>query len=130
MVIIDSSAWIAFLRDGEGPTADGVAEVLKQGSGSTCGVIEMEILAGARSERHLQELEALLGDVDRLSIEAFDYSAAAQIYRQCRAQGVTPRGLEDCLIGAVALRSGAEVLHNDRDFERLGEVTGVRTRRS
>ena len=130
MVMIDSSAWIAFLRDEQSPTAGAVAATLQSAAGATCGVVEMEIFSGAQSERHLQALEALLGSVERVSIEDEDYAAAAEIYRRCRARGITPRGLEDCLIGAIAMRTDTVVLHDDRDFDRLAEVTGVRARRS
>jgi hypothetical protein len=33
--------------------------------------------------------------------------------------------LTDCLIGAVALRVGVPVLHNDRDFDVLARHAGV-----
>jgi hypothetical protein len=33
--------------------------------------------------------------------------------------------LTDCLIGAVALRVGVSVLHNDRDFDVLARHAGL-----
>jgi predicted nucleic acid-binding protein len=35
--------------------------------------------------------------------------------------------LNDCLIAAVALRTGHAVLHADRDFDALGRHTGLRS---
>ncbi len=43
-------------------------------------------------------------------------SGAAELYRACRGGGETPRKLTDCLIAAVAIRSGAELLCEDADF--------------
>ena len=52
-----------------------------------------------------------------------DYDKAAELYRQCRSRGETVRKLLDCLIAAVAIRSGIPVLHNDRDFDALARHT-------
>ncbi|MBA3764697.1 MAG: PIN domain-containing protein [Actinobacteria bacterium] len=36
------------------------------------------------------------------------------------------RTLNDCLIAAVAIRSGATVLHSDRDFDAIARHTELR----
>jgi predicted nucleic acid-binding protein len=56
---------------------------------------------------------------------ASDFNAAARIYRRCRAAGVTPRGLIDCAIAAVALRAGASLLACDRDLVQVARVIGI-----
>jgi len=47
-----------------------------------------------------------------------------RIYRRCRRAGVTPRGLIDCMIAAVAWRRRATVLAHDADLHRLASVIG------
>ena len=37
--------------------------------------------------------------------------------------GITPRRLLDCLIAAVAIRTGVPVLAQDRDYELIAEHT-------
>ena len=54
-----------------------------------------------------------------------DFEAAARIYRRCRRVGVTPRGLVDCLVAAVAWRRGASLLCRDVDLERVAGVMGI-----
>ena len=54
-----------------------------------------------------------------------DHELAASMYRSCRSHGETVRRLIDCLIGAVAVRAGAEVLHADTDFVVLARHTDV-----
>ena len=56
---------------------------------------------------------------------ASDFDAAARIYRRCRAAGVTPRGLIDCLIAAVAWRHEAPLLAHDADLARIAAVIGA-----
>jgi predicted nucleic acid-binding protein len=48
-----------------------------------------------------------------------DFEAAAELYRRCRRGGETVRTLMDCLVAAVALRTGAAVLHQDRDYDAI-----------
>ena len=56
---------------------------------------------------------------------AIDFDAATRIYRMCRRSGVTPRGMVDCMIAAVALRHGARLLANDTDLDRVADVMGI-----
>lgn len=51
--------------------------------------------------------------------------AAATLYGICRRHGVTPRGLVDCMIASVALRTRSRLLAADGDFERRGRVLGL-----
>jgi predicted nucleic acid-binding protein len=54
-----------------------------------------------------------------------DFEGAARIYRTCRRVGVTPRGMIDCMIAAVARRHGAVMLARDVDMARVGRVVGI-----
>ena len=55
-----------------------------------------------------------------------DYDEAAALYRACRGEGETVRKLIDCLIGSIAIRADAAVLHNDSDFDVLARHTELR----
>ena len=116
MILIDTSAWVAFLRDTGSPTCNRV-EALLESETAICDAIRMEVLAGARDERHLRSLRGLLARATVLPTGPTDYENAAALYRHCRQQGETVRKLIDCLIGAVAIRTDAAILHNDTDFE-------------
>lgn len=75
-------------------------------------------------------LRARLMALPRLMVRGLaDYEEAADLYRACRSRGVTVRKLIDCLIAAVAIREGATVLHNDRDFDLLVRHTRLRVER-
>jgi predicted nucleic acid-binding protein len=54
-----------------------------------------------------------------------DFDAAARIYRRCRSVGVTPRGMVDCMIAAVAWRHRAAILADDIDLVRVAAVMGI-----
>lgn len=124
MILIDTSAWIEFLRDTASPICDEVDRLLAADV-ATCDPIRMEVLAGARDEAHLRQLRGLLARATVLPTGPADYEAAAALYRVCRARGEMVRRLIDCLIGAVAVREGAPVLHADADFDVLARHTGL-----
>jgi len=125
VTLIDSSAWIEFLRDGNVATADAVEALLRSGGALTEPVV-MEVLAGARSGRHGEQIRTLLGTVDLLPVTAEDWATAALLYRMCRVNGATIRSMVDCLIASVAIRNDVPVLAEDRDFEALAAHTPLR----
>ena len=59
MILIDTSAWVEFLRDTGSATCSRV-DALLDDEIAICDAIRMEVLAGARDERHLQALRRLL----------------------------------------------------------------------
>jgi len=122
VILVDTSAWIEFLRDTGSEVCVAVDRLLDSDL-AICDAVSMEVLAGARSERHLNQLRGLLARTTVLPTTPADYDAAASMYRSCRARGETVRKLIDCLIGAVAIRTGVEVLHADVDFSALARHT-------
>ena len=125
MILIDTSAWIEFLRDTASTTCDRVEETLAHDI-AVADPVRMEVLAGARSEQHLTQLRRLLARGTTLHTNPIDYDQAAILYRQCRANGETVRKLIDCLIAAVAIRNDIAILHLDSDFEVLARHTALR----
>ena len=55
---------------------------------------------------------------------AADFDGAVRVYRRCRQAGITPRGLIDCMIAAVAWRERAAILARDVDLDRVARVAG------
>jgi len=126
VILIDTSAWIEFLRNTGSPTCNRVDELLEEEI-ATCDAIRMEVLAGARDERHLHALRRLLALATVLPTEPARYDDAAVLYRACRREGETVRKLIDCLIAAVAIHAGIPVLHRDADFDVLVRHTELET---
>lgn len=122
MILIDSSAWIEYLRGTGGPACERV-DALLNSDVAVCDPIRMEILAGARSDTHLADLRGLLARAVTLPTAPAHYERAAALYRTARGSGLTIRSLTDCLIAAVAIDHGLAVLHADRDFDALSRVS-------
>jgi predicted nucleic acid-binding protein len=128
VILVDSSAWIEFLRATGSPTHRRVRLALREGVAlASTDVIVMEILAGARDDADRDRLRRLLYGSEFLAVEGpADYEQAAELYRACRAAGETPRKLTDCLIAAVAIRSDAELLCEDADFLTIARHSSLR----
>ena len=126
MIMIDTSAWIEFLRDTQSPTAKSVEDALESEI-AVSDPIRMELLAGARDDMHLEKLRRLLSRFTHVSATTADYEYASLLYRQCRQNGITVRKLVDCLIAAIAIREGTPLLHLDSDFDALEKHTPLMT---
>jgi predicted nucleic acid-binding protein len=124
MILIDTSAWVEFLRDTGSVVCNRVDSILDDEI-ATCHPVRMEVLAGARDERHLHDLRRLLARAAVIPTEPSDYEEAAAMYRGCRRQGETVRKLVDCLVGATAVRASVSVLQSDSDFEVLARHTAL-----
>lgn len=123
MQLIDSSAWIEYLRATGSAAHLEVRRLLTEELGelATTQPVIMELLAGATDPRSLALLEKLTGGLVLAGVDPDqDFHAAAAVYRAVRQQGNTVRRLLDCLIAAIALRSGATLVHRDRDFMTIG----------
>ena len=125
MSLIDTSAWIEYLRKTGSRTNIEVRRTLNIDA-QICDVIRMEILAGARDQQHVTQLEKLLARATTIKTEPVDYDNAAAIYRACRKLGVTIRAQIDCLIAAIAIRTNTKIIHHDSDFDAIAQVTKLK----
>ena len=121
MILPDSSAWIEFQRATGSPAHLRLKAAVENGEEiATMGLVMLEVLAGARDEQQARELRRLLNRCTFLRLEEPpDHESAAALYRTCRRGGKTIRKLPDCLIAAVAIRTGSELLHQDGDFDAI-----------
>ena len=127
MILADTSAWVEYDR-ATGSAVDRrlTALVAAGGPVAVTEPVITEVLAGARTDQRESDLRRLLLRFQLLPFDVVaDFDGAARLYRRCRRAGVTPRGMADCMIAAVALRCGATLLSHDADMDRLAETTGI-----
>jgi hypothetical protein len=125
VILADTSAWIEYDRATGSPANQRMTELInKDGPLAYTEPEVMEVLAGARSDARENDLRRLLMRFHLLRFDA-DFTAAARIYRTCRRAGITPRGMIDCLIAAVAWRHHATLLSHDSDLQHVTQVMGI-----
>jgi predicted nucleic acid-binding protein len=127
VILVDSSAWIEYLRGTESATNVRVRALELTPQLAMTDVVVMELRAGARSDRERAQLRTFISSFDFLAVAGVqDFEHAADLYRACRRNGETVRKMTDCLIAAVAIRNDVPVLHHDIDFDVLARHTPLR----
>ena len=127
MVLVDTSVWIETFKKPPGLDLNALVEIDEV---VTCLPVVQEVLQGFRDEKAFQVAhEAILSFpiVEAPMTESLFLEAVA-LYRTARRRGLTIRSSVDCLIAACALRHDLEVLHDDRDFAALSEVSTLKQR--
>jgi predicted nucleic acid-binding protein len=127
VILADTSAWVEYDRASGSAADERLAELIStEGPLMVTEPVLMEVLAGARSDERERDLRRMLLRFRLLTFDAVtDFDAAARIYRRCRGAGITPRGMVDCMIAAVAHRHGAALLSWDVDMARVAQVIDI-----
>jgi predicted nucleic acid-binding protein len=127
VILADTSAWVEYDRATGSATDLRLSELIAaEGPIAVTEPVIMEVLAGARSDARENDLRRLLLRFHLCHFDAAaDFDGAARIYRRCRQAGITPRGLIDCMIAAVARREGAALLACDADLLHVARAAGI-----
>jgi predicted nucleic acid-binding protein len=127
LLLVDTSVWIEVFKRPPGlelPALADLDEIV------TCLPIVQEVLQGFRQESAFQVArDAMLSfPLVEAPMTASLFLDAVALYRSARRQSITVRSSVDCLIATCALRHDLEVLHRDRDFTALAEVSALKQR--
>jgi predicted nucleic acid-binding protein len=127
VILADTSAWVEYDRATGSPVDERVAALIEtNGPLAITEPVLMEVLARAGDDAREIRLRRLLLRCELLRFDPVaDFDGATRIYRRCRAAGVAPRGLLDCMIAAVAWRRQAALLAHDADINRVAAVIGI-----
>lgn len=117
-VMLDTSAWIDFLRAGSGPLGDTARKLIALDRAVLCGVVVAELVQGYKGDREQAQLRKLLNSIPRLDTIEEDWVNAGNLLRRLRAKGVTVP-LTDAMVAVVAQRNGIAVLTADAHFRHL-----------
>jgi predicted nucleic acid-binding protein len=126
--LVDTSVWVKVFQK-KNPL--GIEKHLDFGEIATCLPVMQEVLQGFREEAAFRiARDAFLSmPMVESPLSVTVYLEAADLYRQARRMGITVRSSVDCLIAVCAARNGLTVIHDDRDFDALAPLTGLKVRR-
>ena len=127
MILVDTSIWIAVFRR-KNPYR--IEDAIEFDEIITCLPVIQEILQGFREERAYRTArDAMLAlPIVESPLEESLFLEAAELYRSARRRGLPIRSSVDCLIAACALRHNVPVLHRDRDYTVLCEVSPLKAK--
>lgn len=103
---------------------DVVEPLAHLGGIARAGVTDLEIGFSARNEREWDRLLGALMPFQLIETSADDLRRARQVHRALAASGKRGRKVPDLLVAAAAERRGLRLLHYDRDFDLIAQVTG------
>jgi predicted nucleic acid-binding protein len=125
MRLVDTSVWIEVFRK---PSRFDLTSAVDLDEVVTCLPVIQEVLQGFREERAFRLARDAMFALPVLEspVSPDVYEEAAQLYRSARRAGVTVRSGVDCFIAVCAIRHGIPVLHYDRDFSLLAQVSPLK----
>jgi predicted nucleic acid-binding protein len=98
--------------------------LVKQEVVARCALTDLEIGFSARNAREWDDLHRALRVFSAVEVLPQDYIRAGGVQRGLAAAGLRGRKVPDLLIAAAAERVGVTLLHYDRDFDLISEMTG------
>jgi predicted nucleic acid-binding protein len=121
MYLIDSSVWIEYFRpSGSAKIKARVRNILESEEAVTCGIVVVEILRGARTEKDLRILRDSLTSLPGIPINGEVIERASRwgflLDRKGKQVPTT-----DLIIASCAQKK-ARLLHADKDFEVIASV--------
>jgi predicted nucleic acid-binding protein len=122
MTLIDTSAWIEFLRpNGDVDVKLAVGDLVRLGQAAFTCPVRYELQSGARPNEQ-SALDVLFGVTTHLPVEAADWNRAAQLRSTLIRNGKTV-ALADLLIFCVAERHGIPFISKDGHFVLIQEAS-------
>lgn len=127
MIVVDSSVWIAHIRNSDQPEVRYLRGIEDRTEIIVGDVIMLEVLRGARDDLHARRLELELRKFTIVPmVDSRLATVAAKHYRQLRSMGTTIRNAIDLIIATFCIVHDHELLHSDRDFTPFARHLGLR----
>ena len=122
--LADKSVWA---RVGQSAVKAAMSRYVERGLIGTCPIVDLEILFSARGAEHVhfrrqREAFEYFPLTDEIARRAIDVQGLLAQRAQHRSVSIP-----DLLVAATAERFALTVLHYDRDYERIAEITGQAT---
>jgi len=119
--LVDTSLWIlALRRDFVSEVKDRVDHLLREDTIVTTGIIMVEILSGAKTEKEFRRLKKGLDALDPIETDRPVWEEASELGFTLRRKGVTVPHT-DILIATCALRASAVLVHADAHFDLIAK---------
>jgi len=121
-IMIDSSCWIKFFRNSNIEVADKVQYYIEKDSACICGIVELEIMQGIRSNRQLNLVKDLFSIIKYYDIQRSDFINSGNRIRNLRQEGIT-LAPSDVIIAEICIRNSLDLFTLDQDFSFIEELS-------
>ena len=126
MVIIDTSAWIFALKKNFHPAIkERIEQILIESDVAINGIIALELLGGAKTEKEYQRLKSRLDALYYIESDKALWDLSSKLAFDLRKQGATVP-YTDIFIAASAIREKAILLHADSHFDTIAKHSDLK----
>lgn len=123
LVVVDTSIWIAYLRDRQSSITDTVEHLLNQARVASAAIILAELTHGARTTREADRLRAYFRPLHWIASQDAHWETAGILASQLRRRGKNTN-LTDCYIAALATSAEAAIYSLDKHFGWIADLGG------
>jgi predicted nucleic acid-binding protein len=126
-VLADTSAWIASRRIPD--ARERFLAAIERGDVAWCWPVRYELMIDARDSEAIATLDRTLEGLRQIAIDSAVQRGVLSLMRDLAStgsHGAHRLPLTDLTVAVAAHRSGLEILHHDRHFERLAHTLGAR----
>ena len=116
MKLVDTSAWVEYLRTGNSEAAENVEALVLADEAAWCDMVMLELWNGARGPAEKRKLAELSAAAPRLETTSEVWELAHRLAARCRDKGKTVPAA-DVLVAACAAHHDVELEHKDGHFE-------------
>ncbi len=125
MFLIDSSVWIEYFRPkGSTKAKEKVRQILQREEAVSCGIVLIEILRGAKSEKEYRLLKEVLTALPQIPLDEDVIDRASQWGYQLDRMGKHV-STTDLLIAAAAYPRDC-LIHSDLDFQAIASIANLK----
>ncbi len=122
MILVDTSVWVEVLKDKDGGIVQDFRDWVDGEVYALTRFTQLELLQGAKNEWEWRHLDEYLSTQYYLEASDDTWTKAARIYFDLRRKGITLGSSIDCCIAQIAIESKVDLLHLDKDFERIASI--------
>jgi predicted nucleic acid-binding protein len=130
MILVDSSVFIDYFNGISNWHTDELNILLGNELIITGDYILAEVLQGFRNDKDFKIAKEIMQSFPCFNICNEELAIkSAENFRHLRTKGITIRKTVDLIIGTFCIENEIELLHNDKDFEPMGQYLNLRIRK-
>jgi predicted nucleic acid-binding protein len=130
VILVDTSVLIDFLRGEDNPAVQKFLQVIdREIPFGICPLVFLEVLQGAATEKDFKLLREYLQSQAFFDIKdgRESIAQAARMSFELRRKGKAMGSSIDFLVAQTAIDNDLYLLHNDSDFDRIKQVSRLKT---
>jgi len=130
MILVDSSVFIDYFNGINNWHTDELNILLGNELIITGDYILAEVLQGFKNDKDFKIAKEIMQSFPCFNICNEELAIkSAENFRYLRTKGITIRKTVDLIIGTFCIENEIELLHNDRDYEPMGQYLNLKIRK-